>query len=61
MVVLKENKNRRYSSTESNRCRAELSGFDRRDGMTAALAVEARSFCHLQCKLGGRVVEAGKV
>lgn len=28
--------------------------------MTAALTVEARSFCHLQCKLLGRLVEAGK-
>lgn len=27
--------------------------------MTAALEVEARSFCHLQCKLGRRLVEAG--
>lgn len=29
----------------------ELAGFDRRDGMTAALGVETRSFHHLKCKL----------
>lgn len=28
--------------------------------MTAALAVQPRSCCHLECKLGGRRVKAGK-
>lgn len=48
----------RQCATEDNRCIAELSGFDRREGMTAALAVEARSLHHLQNKLGVRMTEA---
>lgn len=45
-------------ATEDNRCITEPSGFDRREGMTAALAVEARSLHHLQNKLGARMNEA---